>query len=49
METSQEIEKQKQYIEKVKEANKGKNLKYYLKDCYLHENDSIFKGYHVLT
>ena len=30
MEISQEIEKQKQYIEKVKEANKGKNLKYYI-------------------
>ena len=42
METSQEIEKQKQYIEKVKEANKGKNLKYYIltMGCQLNENDS---------
>ena len=28
MKTEQEIEKQKQYIEKVKEINQGKNLKY---------------------
>ena len=30
MKTEQEIEKQKQYIEKVKEINEGKNLKYYI-------------------
>ena len=30
MKTEQEIEKQKQYIEKVKEINQGKNLKYYI-------------------
>ena len=42
METSQEIEKQKQYIEKVKEINKGKELKYYIltMGCQLNENDS---------
>lgn len=42
METAQEIEKQKQYIEKVKEINKGKNLKYYIltMGCQLNENDS---------
>ena len=42
MKTEQEIEKQKQYIEKVKEINKGKNLKYYIltMGCQLNENDS---------
>ena len=42
METAQEIEKQKQYIEKVKELNKGKNPKYYIltMGCQLNENDS---------
>ena len=42
METSQEIEKQKQYIEKVKEINQGKGLKYYIltMGCQLNENDS---------
>ena len=42
METVQEIEKQKQYIEKVKEINKNKNLKYYIltMGCQLNENDS---------
>ena len=42
METKQEIEKQKQYIEKVKEVNKGKELKYYIltMGCQLNENDS---------
>ena len=42
METSQEIEKQKQYIEKVKEINQGKDLKYYIltMGCQLNENDS---------
>ena len=42
METEQEIEKQKQYIEKVKEINKGKELKYYIltMGCQLNENDS---------
>ena len=36
------IEKQKEYIEKVKEINKGKNLKYYIltMGCQLNENDS---------
>ena len=42
MQTAQEIEKQKQYIEKVKELNKGKNPKYYIltMGCQLNENDS---------
>ena len=42
METAQEIEKQKQYIEKVKTINEGKNLKYYIltMGCQLNENDS---------
>ena len=42
METVQEIEKQKQYIEKVKEINKNKSLKYYIltMGCQLNENDS---------
>ena len=42
METVQEIEKQKQYIEKVKEINQGKKLKYYIltMGCQLNENDS---------
>ena len=42
MKTEQEIEKQKQYIEKVKEINQGKNLKYYIltMGCQLNENDS---------
>ena len=42
METAQEIEKQKQYIEKVKELNEGKNPKYYIltMGCQLNENDS---------
>ena len=42
METAQEIEKQKQYIEKVKEINQEKNLKYYIltMGCQLNENDS---------
>ena len=42
METAQEIEKQKQYIEKVKEINQGKGLKYYIltMGCQLNENDS---------
>lgn len=42
METIQEIEKQKQYIEKVKEINKEKKLKYYIltMGCQLNENDS---------
>ena len=30
METAQEIEKQKQYIEKVKEINRCKELKYFI-------------------
>ncbi len=42
METKQEIEKQKQYIEKVQEINKEKQLKYYIltMGCQLNENDS---------
>ena len=42
METKQEIEKQKQYIEKVREINKEKQLKYYIltMGCQLNENDS---------
>ena len=42
METVQEIEKQKQYIEKVKEINQHKNVKYYIltMGCQLNENDS---------
>ena len=42
METEQEIEKQKQYIEKVAKQNEGKNLKYYIltMGCQLNENDS---------
>ena len=39
---SEEIEKQKEYIEKVKEINKDKSLKYYIltMGCQLNENDS---------
>ena len=42
METVQEIEKQKQYIEKVAKQNEGKNFKYYIltMGCQLNENDS---------
>ena len=42
METKQEIVKQKQYIEKVREINKEKQLKYYIltMGCQLNENDS---------
>ena len=42
METIKEIENQKQYIEKIKEINKGKKLKYYIltMGCQLNENDS---------
>ena len=38
----QEIEMQKQYMEKVKKINEGKNLKYYIltMGCKLNENDS---------
>ena len=38
----QEIEMQKQYMEKVKKINDGKNLKYYIltMGCKLNENDS---------
>lgn len=41
MET-EEIQKQKEYIKKVKEINKGKSLKYYIltMGCQLNENDS---------
>ena len=37
-----EIQEQKEYIKKVKELNKGKNLKYYIltMGCQLNENDS---------
>ena len=42
METKQEIEKQKEYIEKVKKINENKNLKYSIltMGCQLNENDS---------
>ena len=42
METVQEIEKQKEYIEKVKKIHQNKNLKYYIltMGCQLNENDS---------
>ena len=42
METSKEIEKQKEYIEKVKKINENKNLKYSIltMGCQLNENDS---------
>ena len=38
----QEVRIQKEYIEKIKEINKGKNLKYYIltMGCQLNENDS---------
>ena len=38
----QEIEEQKEYIKKVAEENKGKNLKYCIltMGCQLNENDS---------
>ena len=42
MNTEKEIEEQKKYINKVKEINKGKNLKYTIltMGCQLNENDS---------
>ncbi len=42
MEIVQEIEKQKQYIEKVKKIHQNKKLKYYIltMGCQLNENDS---------
>ena len=42
MDTKQEIEKQKEYIEKVKKINKNSNLKYNIltMGCQLNENDS---------
>ena len=42
METSKEIEKQKEYIKKVKEINENKSLKYNIltMGCQLNENDS---------
>ena len=42
MDTIQEIENQKQYIEQVKNINQGKNLKYTILTfgCQLNENDS---------
>ena len=42
MSTANEIEIQEQYIEKVKNINKGKNLKYTIltMGCQLNENDS---------
>lgn len=42
METSKEIEKQKEYIEKVRKINQNKNLKYSIltMGCQLNENDS---------
>ena len=42
METNNEIKTQKEYIEKVKEINKNKMLKYNIltMGCQLNENDS---------
>ena len=42
METAQEIEKQKQYIQQIKEINENKDLKYFIltMGCQLNENDS---------
>ena len=42
MENKQEIEIQKEYMEKVAKQNEGKNLKYYIltMGCQLNENDS---------
>lgn len=42
MDTKQEIENQKQFIEKVRKINQGKNLKYAIltMGCQLNENDS---------
>ena len=42
LDTKQEIEKQKEYIEKVKKINKNSNLKYNIltMGCQLNENDS---------
>ena len=42
MQEFEEIEIQKEYIEKVKEINENKNLKYYIQTmgCQLNENDS---------
>ena len=42
MDTSKEIEKQKQIIEKIKKINGNKNLKYSIltMGCQLNENDS---------
>lgn len=39
---AEEIKEQKDYINKVREINKGKNLKYYIltMGCQLNENDS---------
>ena len=42
MDTVKEVKKQEEYIEKVKELNKGKILKYHIltMGCQLNENDS---------
>ena len=42
LETIEEIELQKQYIEKIKQINENKNLKYNIltMGCQLNENDS---------
>ena len=42
MVTEQEVNKQKEFIQKVKELNNAKNLKYYIltMGCQLNENDS---------
>ena len=42
MDTINEVKKQEEYIEKIKELNKGKNLKYHIltMGCQLNENDS---------
>ena len=42
MDTINEVKKQEVYIEKIKEINKGKTLKYHIltMGCQLNENDS---------
>ena len=42
MDTTNDVKKQEEYMEKVKGLNKGKNLKYNIltMGCQLNENDS---------
>ena len=42
MEPKAEVELQKEYVEKVKKINEGKNQKYFIltMGCQLNENDS---------